>query len=64
MIEKKDVEHLKEKIAKIEEIFVEIRNHSEATPRISRKADFGQGRAEDLRAFVYLLFDQNSPSNS
>jgi len=51
---------LRTKLAMIEDTFTEIRDHKDATPKISGKADFGQGRVADLKAFLFMALEHMS----
>ena len=43
---------LREKLDMIEKTFTAIRDHKDASRLLSGRADFGQGRAADLRVFL------------
>jgi len=56
MIDEAKVRRVKEKIAMLEEIFVEIRDHPKTPAKIRGIADFGQGRVENLKNYVASVF--------
>ncbi len=56
--EKREI--LRTKLAMIEDTFTEIRDHKDATPKISGKADFGQGRVADLKALLFMALEHMS----
>lgn len=46
------------KIAYIEDVFCKIRDHQKSSPEIRALADFGQGRAMNLRGTMASLFEE------
>ena len=55
MMNQTQAEVLRERIADLEEIFVDIRNHPETTRKVRGLADFGQGRAVELKMLASQL---------
>lgn len=53
-------QRLRENLSMIEDTFTEIRDHKDATPKISGKADFGHGRVADLKGFLYSALEKIS----
>jgi hypothetical protein len=58
MTDQTEIAHLMQKIAKIEEVFIEIRDHPETPFKIQAIADFGQGRVESLRVSATGFFQK------
>jgi hypothetical protein len=53
-------QQLRTKLAMLEDAFTDIRDHKEATAKISGKADFGQGRVADLKSFLFMALQKKA----